>query len=140
MLDWAAWQLQYSPTAWGTIRKHFTKPLEQVAAPPSTRWSISSDVGLNLVYDVSLSCPAAQPLLPTSHQPKQDQAEGGRAKTQSQPNPTIPPETGKPGGKEEVNEPSNRIISWVQWMGTGPGRPAESTFSTFPCRGSVKMT
>ena len=29
-------QLQYSPTACGTLRKKFTKPSEQVAAPPST--------------------------------------------------------------------------------------------------------
>ena len=35
------WQLQYSPTTWGTLRKQFTKPLEQVAAPPST---FSNDV------------------------------------------------------------------------------------------------
>ena len=34
-LAWAAWQLQYSPTAWGTLRQKFTKPSEQVAAPPS---------------------------------------------------------------------------------------------------------
>ena len=32
---WAAWHLQYSPTVWGTLRKQFTKPSEQVAAPPS---------------------------------------------------------------------------------------------------------
>ena len=41
------------------------------------RWSISSDswAGLTLVYDVPPSCPAAWPVLPISHQPKQ--AEGG---------------------------------------------------------------
>ena len=35
-LAWAAWQLQYSPTAWGTLRKQFTKPSEQVAGPPGS--------------------------------------------------------------------------------------------------------
>ena len=29
----AAWQLQYNPTAWGTLIKHVTKPPEQVAVP-----------------------------------------------------------------------------------------------------------
>ena len=33
MLAWAAWQLQFSPTACGTLRKHVTKPLTQPAAP-----------------------------------------------------------------------------------------------------------
>ena len=47
------------------------------------RWSISSDswAGLTLVYDVPPSCPAAQPLLPTAHQLKQNLAEGGTAKS-----------------------------------------------------------
>ena len=30
---WAAWQLQFSPTACGTLRKHVTKPFPQPAAP-----------------------------------------------------------------------------------------------------------
>ena len=33
LLAWVAWQLQYSPTACGTLGKHFTQPSEQVAAP-----------------------------------------------------------------------------------------------------------
>ena len=32
-LAWAAWQLQYSPTACENHRQFFTKPSEQVAAP-----------------------------------------------------------------------------------------------------------
>ena len=32
-LAWAAWQLQYSLMAGGTLRKHFTKPFSQPAAP-----------------------------------------------------------------------------------------------------------
>ena len=36
-------------------------------------------VGLILIYDVPPTCPAAQPVQPTSHQPKQNQAEGGTA-------------------------------------------------------------
>ena len=40
---------------------------------------------MTLIYDVPLSCPAAQPLLPTSHQPKQNQVEGGTAKIKVNP-------------------------------------------------------
>ena len=52
-----------------------------------TGWFISSDswVGLTLIYDVPLSCPAAQSFLPISHLPKQNQAEGGRAKIKVKP-------------------------------------------------------
>ena len=37
-------------------------------------------VGVTLIWDVPPSCPAAQPALPVSHQPRQNQAEGGTAK------------------------------------------------------------
>ena len=33
LLAWAAWQLQFSPAACGTLRKHVTKPFPQPAAP-----------------------------------------------------------------------------------------------------------
>ena len=33
LLAWAAWQLQFSPPACGTLRKHVTKPFPQFAAP-----------------------------------------------------------------------------------------------------------
>ena len=33
LLAWAAWQLQFSPSACGTLRKHVTKPCPQPAAP-----------------------------------------------------------------------------------------------------------
>ena len=33
MLAWAAWQLQFSPAACGTLRKHVTKPFPQPTAP-----------------------------------------------------------------------------------------------------------
>ena len=33
MLAWAAWQLQFSPDACGTLRKHVAKPFPQPAAP-----------------------------------------------------------------------------------------------------------
>ena len=33
LLAWAAWQLQFSPAACGTSRKHVTKPFPQPAAP-----------------------------------------------------------------------------------------------------------
>ena len=36
LLAWATWQLKCSPTACGTLRKQFTKPSEQVTAPPSS--------------------------------------------------------------------------------------------------------
>ena len=56
----------------------------------NTGWSISS-VSLGWVdfdlYNVPLSCPAAQPLLPISNQLKQNQTEGGTAKIKV--NPTI---------------------------------------------------
>ena len=39
-----------------------------------------TSVGLTWIWDVPPSCPSAQPLLPTSHQPRQNQAEGGTAK------------------------------------------------------------
>ena len=47
-----------------------------------TGWHISwwNSVRLTLIWDVSPSCPAAQPALPISHQPRQNQAEGGTAK------------------------------------------------------------
>ena len=40
---------------------------------------------MTLIYDVPLSCPSAQPVLPTSHQPKQNQAEGETAKIKVNP-------------------------------------------------------
>ena len=42
-------------------------------------------VGLTLIWDVPPSCPAAQPVLPISHQPRQNQAEGGTAKIKVNP-------------------------------------------------------
>ena len=33
LLAWAAWQLQFSPAAWGSLRKHVAKPFLQPAAP-----------------------------------------------------------------------------------------------------------
>ena len=36
LLAWAAWQLQFSPAACGTLRKHVTKHFPQPAAPPGT--------------------------------------------------------------------------------------------------------
>ena len=38
-----------------------------------------------LIWGVPPSCPAAQPVLPISHQPRQNQAEGGTAKIQVNP-------------------------------------------------------
>ena len=37
---WAAWQLQLSPTACGTLRKHVTKSLTQPAAPDCSKHKI----------------------------------------------------------------------------------------------------
>ena len=42
-------------------------------------------VGLTLICYVPPSCPAAQPVLPISHQPKQNQAEGGTAEIKLNP-------------------------------------------------------
>ena len=42
-------------------------------------------VGLTLIGDVPPSCPGAQPVLPISHQPRQNQAEGGTAKIKVNP-------------------------------------------------------
>ena len=36
MLAWPAWQQQYSLTAYGTLRKQFTKPFSKPAAPDCT--------------------------------------------------------------------------------------------------------
>ena len=46
----------------------------------NTMWSIWSDswVGLTMICDVPSSCPLAQPVLPISHQPEQNQADGGK--------------------------------------------------------------
>ena len=41
--------------------------------------------GLTLIWDVPPSCPAAQPLLPNSHQPKQNWADNGTVKIQVNP-------------------------------------------------------
>ena len=38
---WAAWQLQFIPTACGTLRKHLTKPSTQPAAPDCTQRDVS---------------------------------------------------------------------------------------------------
>ena len=53
----------------------------------TTRRSISwpTSVGLTLIWGVPPSCPAAQPVLPISHQPRQNQAEGGTAKNKVNP-------------------------------------------------------
>ena len=51
---------------------------------------------LTLIWDVPPSCPAAQPVLPISHQPWQNQAEGGTAKIKV--NPTeVRQEMSRPG-------------------------------------------
>ena len=42
--------------------------------------SWQTSVGLTLIWDVPPSYPAPQPVLPISHQPRQNQAEGGTAK------------------------------------------------------------
>ena len=42
-------------------------------------------VELTLIWDIPPSCPAAQPVLPISHQPRQNQAEGGTAKIKVNP-------------------------------------------------------
>ena len=34
LLAWAAWQLQFSPMACGTLRKHFTEPFTQPSCRP----------------------------------------------------------------------------------------------------------
>ena len=39
LLAWAAWQLQFSPAACGTLRKHVTKLFPQPAAPDCSRYS-----------------------------------------------------------------------------------------------------
>ena len=44
MLAWAAWQLQFSPTACGTLRKHVTKPFTQPAAQDCIKFHPSSAV------------------------------------------------------------------------------------------------
>ena len=38
-----------------------------------------------MIWDVPPSCPGAQPVLPISHQPRQNQAEGGTAKIKVNP-------------------------------------------------------
>ena len=50
-------------------------------------WYICSEswVGMTLIFAVPLSCPAGQPLLPISHQPNQNQAEGGTPKIKVNP-------------------------------------------------------
>ena len=75
LLAWAAWQLQYSLTALGTLRKQFTNPSEQVATPPSSPaasrteldapFSMDSDVKLRLEFYVL----ETRPLLSYFHNP-----------------------------------------------------------------------
>ena len=46
LLAWAAWQLQFSPTACGTLRKYVKKPLPQPAAPDCIKvgsWAVESN-------------------------------------------------------------------------------------------------
>ena len=47
--------------------------------------SWQTSVGLTLIWDVPPSCPAAQSVLPISHQPRQNQAEGGTVKVKVNP-------------------------------------------------------
>ena len=71
------------------IRANYSPSLDRLSNGDKARpYTISSDswVGLTLIYDVPPTCPAAQPLLPTSHQPKQNQR---NSHNQSQPDPTI---------------------------------------------------
>ena len=56
LLAWAVWQLQYNPIACGTLRKHFTKPFLQVAAPECTHI-------LDPAYSFLLFRPFPYPLL-----------------------------------------------------------------------------
>ena len=55
LLAWAAWQLQYSPTACGTLGKHFTKPFLQVAAPECRNHATMGNATSNLSYRSSSS-------------------------------------------------------------------------------------
>ena len=48
--------------------------------------SWQAGVGLTLIWDVPPSCPAAQPVLPISHQPRQNQAKAETAKIKVKPN------------------------------------------------------
>ena len=78
------------------------------------------DSWVGLTYDVLLYCPDAQPILPTSHQPKQNQAEGGTAKIiLSQPNPTIRPD-GDPCSKTLIEVIS--LVVWISFSYQGPAK------------------
>ena len=68
-----------------------------------TGWPISwrTWVGLTLIWEVPPSCPAAQPVLLISHQPRQNQAEGGKAKIKV--NPT------------EVHQEMCHPVSNIKW-------------------------
>ena len=62
-------------------------------------------VGMTWICDVPPSCPAAQPVLPISHQPRQNQAKGGTAKINV--NPTeVRREMGLP-----VQKPNDDILT-----------------------------
>ena len=63
--------------------------------------SLDSWVGLTLMYGVPPSCLAAQPVLPISHQPRQNEAEGGTTKIKVNP----------PQLSEQMLWPVDRIIA-----------------------------
>ena len=65
---------------WGCYQGGKRAPsLNTIKTVNNTGWPISSDslVVLTLIYDDQYSCPAAQPDLPVSYQPKLDWAEAG---------------------------------------------------------------
>ena len=84
----------------------------------NTGWPISWQTwtGLTLIWDVPPSCPAAQPVLPISHQPRQSKAEGGTAKIKV--NPTqIRQEMGHPVyWKPFIKPPHIKLIRLWSWL------------------------
>lgn len=61
--------------------------LYNISLETYTGWVIWSNiwVWLTLIYDFSLACPIAQPLLPNSLQPKQNQVRSGTIKMKVNP-------------------------------------------------------
>ena len=65
---------------------------------------------LTLIWDVPPSCPAAQPLLPNSHQPKQNRADSRRVKIEV--NPTqVGQEIGHPVQPQCIMDVSSTVLS-----------------------------
>ena len=74
LLARAAWQLQYSPKACGTLRKHFTKTFSQPDTPSVNDAEIDRSYFLALQQDQKFLQNKKQKLLPDAEAPVKTRA------------------------------------------------------------------